>query len=85
MIRGLPSLARLALGPSGLGLGLELRPRTAALCRHLRSLLPARTSVYRRKNLHEDAMQDLFNDFYFNQLQAILTIKGCICWTHSPR
>jgi hypothetical protein len=46
-----------------LGPGLELRPCTAALCRHLRSLLPARTSVYRRNDLHEDAMQDLFDDF----------------------
>jgi hypothetical protein len=55
MIRGLPSLARLALGPSGLGPGLELRPRTAALRRHLRLLLPARAYVYRQKDLHEDA------------------------------
>jgi hypothetical protein len=29
-------------------------------------------------------MQDLFNGFYFNQLQTILTIKVCICWAHSP-
>jgi hypothetical protein len=63
MIRGLPSLARLALALLDLGPGLELRPRTAALCRHLRLLLPARTSVYRQKDLHEDAMQDLFDDF----------------------
>jgi hypothetical protein len=62
MIRCLPSLARLALGPSG----LELCPRTTALCRHLRLLLPARAYVYWRKDLHEDAMQDLFDDFYFN-------------------
>jgi hypothetical protein len=30
-------------------------------------------------------MQDLFDDFYFNHLQTILTIEGCICWAHSPR
>jgi hypothetical protein len=30
-------------------------------------------------------MQDLFDDFYFNHLQTILTIKGCIRWAHSPR
>jgi hypothetical protein len=37
-----------------LGPGLELRPRTAALRRHLHLLLPARAYVYRRKDLHED-------------------------------
>jgi hypothetical protein len=51
MIRALPLLARLALGPSR----LELRPRTAALRHHLRLLLPARAYVYRRIDLHEDA------------------------------
>jgi hypothetical protein len=30
-------------------------------------------------------MQDLFDGFYFNHLQTILTIKGCIFWAHSPR
>jgi hypothetical protein len=30
-------------------------------------------------------MQDLFDGFYFNHLQTILTIKGCVCWAHSPR
>jgi hypothetical protein len=30
-------------------------------------------------------MQDLFDGFYFNHLRTILTIKGCICWAHSPR
>jgi hypothetical protein len=38
-----------------LGPDLELRPRTTALCQHLRLLLPARAYVYRRKVLHEDA------------------------------
>jgi hypothetical protein len=37
-----------------LGPGLELRPRTTALCRHLCFLLPARAYVYWRKDLHED-------------------------------
>jgi hypothetical protein len=55
MIRGLPLLARLALGPLDLGPGLELRLRTAALCWHLRLLLPVRAYVYRRKDLHKDA------------------------------
>jgi hypothetical protein len=30
-------------------------------------------------------MQDLFDDLYFNHSRTILTIKGCICWAHSPR
>jgi hypothetical protein len=55
MIRGLPSMERLALGPSGLGLGLELRPRNAAPRQLLRLLLPARAYIYRREDLHEDA------------------------------
>jgi hypothetical protein len=64
MVRGLPSLARLALGPSGLlGPGLELCPHTATLRRHLRSLLPARTFVYRRKDLHEDANARFIRQF----------------------
>jgi hypothetical protein len=63
MIRGLPSLASLALALLDLGPGLELCPRTTALCRHLRLLLPARAYVYWRKDLHEDAVQDLFDDF----------------------
>jgi hypothetical protein len=51
MIRGLPSLwALLDLGP-----GLDLRPRTTPLCRHLRLLLPARAYVYRQNDLHEHA------------------------------
>jgi hypothetical protein len=49
MIRGLPSLARLAFGPS-----LELRPHTAGHCQHLRILLPTR-AYSRREDLHEDA------------------------------
>jgi hypothetical protein len=55
MIRGLPSLARLALGPSGLGPGLELRTRATALRQHLRLLLLARVYLYRREDLHESA------------------------------
>jgi hypothetical protein len=54
MIWGLPSLARLALGPSGLCPDLELRTRTAAHRQHLR-LLPAQAYNYRREDLHEDA------------------------------
>jgi hypothetical protein len=46
-----------------LGPGLELRPHTAALRRHLRLLLLTRACVHWRKVLHEDAMQDLFVDF----------------------
>jgi hypothetical protein len=30
-------------------------------------------------------MQGLFDGLYFNYLRIILTIKGCICWAHSPR
>jgi hypothetical protein len=55
MVRGLPSMARLALGPSGLDPGLELRPHTAALRQHIRHLLPARAHIYRQEDLHEDA------------------------------
>jgi hypothetical protein len=55
MIWGLPSMARLALGPSGLDPGLELCPRTAALRQHLRLLLPARACIYHQEDLHEDA------------------------------
>jgi hypothetical protein len=73
MIRGLPSLAWLALG-------------TAAFRRHLRSVLPARTSVYRRKDLHEDAnarfIRRFFNPINYNQY---MTSMGCISWAHSPR
>jgi hypothetical protein len=53
--RGLPSMARLALGPSGLDPGLELRPRTAALRQHIRLLLPAQAYISRQEDLHEDA------------------------------
>jgi hypothetical protein len=42
--------------------GLELRPRTAALCQHLRLLLLTRAYIYRLQDLHEDAMQDLIVD-----------------------
>jgi hypothetical protein len=55
MIRGLPSLARLALALLDFGLGLKLRPRTAALRQHLRLRLPARAYIYRQEDLHEDA------------------------------
>jgi hypothetical protein len=55
MIWGLPSLAMLALGPSGLDPGLELRPCTAALRQHIRLLLPPRAYIYRQEDLHEDA------------------------------
>jgi hypothetical protein len=55
MIRGLPSLARLALGLLDFGRGLKLRPRTAAFRQHLRPLLPARAYIYRREDLHEYA------------------------------
>jgi hypothetical protein len=57
MIWGLPSLARLALGPSDFGpcLELRLRARAAALRQHLRLLLPARAYIYHQEDLHEDA------------------------------
>jgi hypothetical protein len=55
MIRGLPSLARLAWALLDFGPGLELCPRTAALRQHLRLLLLARVYIYRREDLHEDA------------------------------
>jgi hypothetical protein len=55
MIRGLPSMARLALGPSGLGPGLALR-RCGARPRQLLCLLrPAHAYSYRSGDLHEDA------------------------------
>jgi hypothetical protein len=63
MIRGLPSMARLALGPSGLGPGLALQRRGARLRQLLRLLLPAHAYSYSSEDLHEDAMQDLFDDF----------------------
>jgi hypothetical protein len=52
MIRGLPSMARLALGPSGLGPGLALQRRGARLRQLLR---PAHAYSYRLGDLHEDA------------------------------
>jgi hypothetical protein len=55
MIRGLPSLARLALGPSGLGPGLVLQRRGARLRPLLCLLLPAHVYNYHQKDLHEDA------------------------------
>jgi hypothetical protein len=66
MIWGLPSMARLALGPSGLGPGLALQRRGAHLRQLLRLLLPAHAYSYCSGDLHEDAMQDSFDDFYFN-------------------
>jgi hypothetical protein len=47
------------LGPS-----LELRPRIAALRRHLRLLL-ARAYVYRQKDLHKDANARFIRRFLF--------------------
>jgi hypothetical protein len=55
MHRGLPSLARLALGPCGLGPGLALQRRHAHLRQLLRLLLQAHAYNYRREDLHEDA------------------------------
>jgi hypothetical protein len=55
MIRGLPSLARLALGLLDFGPGPELRPCTTALRQHLRLFLSARAYSYRLEDLHEDA------------------------------
>jgi hypothetical protein len=55
MIRGLPSMARLALGPSGLGPGLALQRRGARLRQLLRLLRPAHAYSYRSGGLHEDA------------------------------
>jgi hypothetical protein len=52
---GLPSLARLALGPLDFGPGPELCPRTAVHRQHLRILLPTRAYSYRQEDLHEDA------------------------------
>jgi hypothetical protein len=53
---GLAFAGKVGLGPFWTwGPGLELRPRTTALCRHLRSLLPARAYAYWREDLHEDA------------------------------
>jgi hypothetical protein len=55
MILGLPLMARLAFGPSGLGPGLELQRRGARLRQLLHLLLPAHTYSYRSGDLHEDA------------------------------
>jgi hypothetical protein len=55
MIRGLPSMARLALGPSGLSPGLALQRRGARLRQLLRLLRPAHAYSYRSEGLHEDA------------------------------
>jgi hypothetical protein len=55
MIRGLPSMARSALGPSGLGPGLTLQRRGARLRQLLRLLPPAHAYNYRSGDLHKDA------------------------------
>jgi hypothetical protein len=82
MIWGLPSMARLVLGPSGLGPGLALQRRGARLRQLLR---PAHAYSYRSGDLHEDAMQDLIDDFnLINHKQQMRTL-GCISWTYSPR
>jgi hypothetical protein len=47
-------MARLSLGPSGLGPGLALQRRGARL-RQLLRLLPAHAYSYRSGDLHEDA------------------------------
>jgi hypothetical protein len=61
MIRGLTSVARLALGLFGpwalldFGPCLALQRRGARLRQLFRLLLPAHAYSYRRKDLHEDA------------------------------
>jgi hypothetical protein len=60
MIRGLPSMARLALGPSRLGPGLALQRRGARLRQLLRLLRPAHAYSYRSRDLHEDANARFF-------------------------
>jgi hypothetical protein len=55
MIQGLPSLARLALGPSGLWPRSWATNTCAALRQHLRLLLPARAYIYCREDLHGHA------------------------------
>jgi hypothetical protein len=44
-----------------MGPGLELRTRATALRQHLLLLLQDER-IYRQEDLHEDAMQDLFDD-----------------------
>jgi hypothetical protein len=63
MIRGLPSMARLALGPSGLGPGLALQRRGARLRQLLCLLRPAHAYSYRSEDLHEDANARFIEDF----------------------
>jgi hypothetical protein len=55
MIRGMPSMARLALALLDFGPGLALQRRGARLRQLLRLLLPAHVYNYRSRDLHEDA------------------------------
>jgi hypothetical protein len=55
MIRGLPSMARLALALLDFGPGLALQRRVARLRQLLRLLHPAHAYNYRSRDLHEDA------------------------------
>jgi hypothetical protein len=55
MIRGLPSLARLAWALPDFGPGLALQRCSAHLRQLLRLLLSAHAYSYRRDDLHEDA------------------------------
>jgi hypothetical protein len=61
MIKGLLSLARLALGP-----GLAPQRRGARFRQLLHLLLVAHAYSYRSGDLHEDAMQDLIDGLQFN-------------------
>jgi hypothetical protein len=76
---GLPSMARLTLGPSGLDPGLELRPRTAALRQHIRLLLPAQAYNSCQEDLHEDA-NARFSLSILNLTNYNLQIKTMGAW-----
>jgi hypothetical protein len=66
MIQGLPSLAKMALGPSRPSSSLALQRCSARPRQLLHLLLPAHAYSYRREDLHKDAMQDLIDSFQFN-------------------
>jgi hypothetical protein len=86
MIRGLPFAGKVGLGPFWTWVQVlsYVHARQLFAGTFVSSFRYERTSIG-GKIYTKMQMQDLLDDFYFNHLRTLLTIKGCICWAHSPR
>jgi hypothetical protein len=84
MIRGLPSLARLALGPSGLCPGLALHRRSARLRQLLRLLLRHERMATVGKIYTRMHMQDLIDGFHLINYQTTYYNHEEYGWPYSP-